>query len=111
MRENNQQIRQGMGCGYEPSVPGAMPWSPLGMAPNHWTGAAPAACVGYTRKLPEVIEVVRAWKHWSKSQLSIFTQGEQPSEALVLGVEILDGQSNQFQSWSMTPKDKGGGGA
>lgn len=61
-----------MGCGYETPLdakdPELDPWRPDG-----WNASAfgtPTACVGYTAKLPAVLEIVPLLKHWEKGTLS-----------------------------------------
>jgi hypothetical protein len=101
------QVRQGWGCGYEPAAAdGApvMPWSGLG-----YSGPPPTVCPGYTTSLPETLEIARAWRWWSKSQLGIFVDGAKVHDVLKLGIELFDGVVVGFDRWKMTPRDKGGG--
>jgi len=100
-------IRQGWGCGYEPPAPPnipVMPWSGLG-----YKGPTPTACPGFTTTLPETIEIARAWRWWSKSQLASFVDGAPVSDALKIGIEMFDGVISEFERWKMTPSSKGGG--
>lgn len=94
MQNNSAQIRQAMGCGWEPRIEGARPWQHEG-----YTDAAPTACAGYTTKLPEVIEINRARLHWSKGALREFCGDQQPSELLMRGIEILEGAANEASCW------------
>lgn len=98
-----------MGCGFELPIDGARPWSPVSLDAGH--RGEYTLCPGYTTKLPEVIEVTRARLHWSKGSLPVFCGKDEPTESLVLGIEILEGAANEVQSWAMMPKAEGGGGA
>lgn len=94
-----------MACGYLPPVARVhlRVWSHQG-----YRGPAPTVCVGYTSKLPEVIETSRARLHWSKGSLSAFTQGEQPTESLVVAIEVLDVETSQMENWVVSnPKKEG----
>lgn len=110
MRSTTTHARQMLGCGYE--SPGKLA---LGVwrSPT-WKANAPddepTTCVGYTSKLPEVIEASRAHAHWDKGDLRIATSGEVPTDALVLAVEVIASESHRTQEWLMTPAKDGGGG-
>ncbi len=111
MQSQSLQARQMHGCPWAPIAPERLapyvqPWNGLGYA-----GDKPTACPGYTTNLPEVVEVARARLHWSKGQITAFCGGEQPTDALMIGVEILEGAIGEVITWSSTPRDKGGGGA
>ncbi len=113
MNATNQTIRQAMGCGYEPVPPPTLAintWCHQAVRRPDPTKAYPIVCAGYTCKLPEVIEIARARKHWDKGQLETFCDG-QPSELAVIAVEILDGQMNECEHWLMKPAADGGGGS
>ncbi len=94
-----------MACGYEPTGPDTITieaWKPEG-----YKGDRPTICAGYTVKLPEVIEVTRARMHWSKGQLEAFHREEAP-QVLLMGLEILEGTSNELQMALYTPRSRGG---
>jgi hypothetical protein len=111
MRTRTQESRQMIGCGYEPPPPeNKRPYLSLwngGSLPNY-PGPKSTVCPGYSTNLPETIEAARARLHWSKGELSAFTRGE-PSEALVIGIEILEGAVNELQSWGAKSRADGGG--
>lgn len=103
MRALTEAARSQAGCGYAPTVERIYPWAGLG-----YKGATPTVCPGYSTNLPEVIEVARARFHWTKGELSAFTHGR-ATDALMIGIEILEGAVNECQAWCTTPRDKGGG--
>lgn len=107
MQRLTPNARQLSGCGYEPLLDLRSPWSG-GSLPNY-RGPQTTVCPGFTVALPEVIEVARARLHWSKGQLTQFVHG-QAHDALLEGIECLEGAVNEFQFWSATPESKGGGG-
>jgi hypothetical protein len=101
--------RLAVGCGYEPPAPPSVRdsvWDPprgeLG------TDVEVTTCPGYTTMLPEVIEAARARSHWEKGQLEAFC-GDEPSEPLVVAVEMFDAAVGQYSYWRSTSKKKGGG--
>lgn len=100
MKSCPRHTRQLLGCGYETPVEGVIAWTGEG-----YDGPAPSTCIGYTRKLPEVIEVARARRHWDKGELRSFTEGEQPSRALVMAIEIMDSAANEVTAHYMAKKD------
>ena len=91
--------RQAMGCGWEPRNPGAVvtPWTHQG-----YTDTAPTTCVGYTTKLPEVIEINRARLHWKCGSIREFCKGA-PTDNIQRGVEILEGAANEASCWRPEP--------
>jgi hypothetical protein len=108
MTRNTSESRQLGGCGFEPLLDLREPWSG-GSLPNYG-GPQTTVCPGFTVALPEVIEVARERLHWSKGALEQFCHG-QAHDALLDGIEYLDGAVYAFQFWSATPRDKGGGGS
>lgn len=77
-------------------------------APPPLGHGAPSVCPGYTTSLPEVIEIARGRLHWSKGSLGQFCRG-QASDAMLVGIEILEGASNACQAWCIdNPQKKGG---
>ena len=102
------ESRQMAGCPYEPQVPPdravfVRPWAGLGYA-----GDMPSVCPGYSTSLPETIEIARGRLHWTKGELGQFCAG-QATEAMIIGIEIAEAASNEFQIWRTTPASKGGG--
>ncbi len=77
-----------------------MPWTPDG-----YEGQPPTACPGYTCKLPEVTEAIRAHTHWEKGELSSFTQGEQATEILVDSIEVVHSARTAVERWLSKQKD------
>lgn len=107
---NGKQTRQALGCGYElpdPRVP-VQPWSPAGMS-SKWD-TEQTVCPGYTRSMPEVVEIVRAKIHWEKGALDHFCAGLAP-ERVLEGVEIAASAIGEVESWRITPSKDGGGGS
>ena len=101
----NTETRQAMACGYEAPVSHARACSPLSVNPE-WTGAEPTVCPGYTTSLPEVVEIGRARYHWDHGELRDFCAG-QPSEHVIIGIEILDSHIGAMQRWAMKNPRKG----
>jgi len=114
MEMTTKEQRQAMGCGYELAAPEEMItslWSPpdgkAGFRHNPKLPLLPV-CAGYTTKLPEVWEALRAWRHWQKGELQSFCGG-MPTGALLIALEIFDGEVNACNAWEMTPESEGGG--
>lgn len=113
MQNNPPEIRQHMGCGYLLPLEGDYHgWQPpaakLGFRQNKKTVRLPTVCPGYSTNLPEVLEIVRGHRHWAKASLRDFCGGE-PSEALLIGIEVLESEINAVQQFEMTPESEGGG--
>ena len=116
MQTRSVESRQTWGCAYEPPPSESVRRLVQIPAPNGCKERAatdeepafPSVCPGYTTRLPEVIEIARARLHWSKGAITAFCQG-QPRGALLAGIEILEGASNEAQLWAMeNPVKKGG---
>ncbi len=110
MQTMTEDQRQLMGCGLLPPPAESRRrylqiWNG-GSLPNY-KGPEPTVCPGYSTSLPEVIEVARAHRHWSKGNYQV--AGREPNDPLVISIEILDGATNEFQAWSMTSTKDGGG--
>jgi hypothetical protein len=88
-------IRQAMGCGWEPrsELVQIRPWQHQG-----YTEQSPTTCIGYTSKLPEVVEINRARMHWKQGELREFCGGK-PNPNLMRGIEILEGAAAEASSW------------
>lgn len=98
-----------IGCGYEPALASARPWTPPSSSRLGYKHKLPVLCAGYTTRLPEVLEVARAHANWERGSLQAFCGTEPPSETLVALVEILDIELAQVKRWMMTPSKDGGG--
>lgn len=94
MKYNSVEIRQAMGCGWEPRIEGARPWMHEG-----YTDEPPTTCIGYTAKLPEVAEISRARLAAKNNMLRDFCAGKQATENLIRGIEILETSSNEASCW------------
>lgn len=106
MELNSEENRQLAGCGFLPPprdalLPFVESWQGLG-----YSGSKQTVCPGYTTSLPETIEIARGRLHWSKGSLTEFC-GSKPTEAMMLGVEIVEGAINECQSWCMNNREKG----
>jgi hypothetical protein len=99
MQTTNADTRRMMGCGYEPKLAGAVPWSPPG-----WTGARPSVCPGYSTSLPQVAEIAIARVHWSKGSLRDAVG--KPTQELLDGVVELEAAYTQAQQWAMENPEK-----
>jgi hypothetical protein len=97
MENNPEFVRREMGCGY---VPGAIRKGP---GPDGFEGTL-TTCVGYTTKLPEVVEVSRARLWWDKGQLREWCEGDDPTPALRLCIEELEAQVHAVTAHATKPK-------
>jgi hypothetical protein len=101
--------RQIQGCGYLPPLDESL--RSVARIPSVLgSNVDPTVCPGYSTRLPEVIEVARARLHWSKGSLREFVGGN-PTDALVMGIEFLEGANNECEGWAMRKenREKGGG--
>jgi hypothetical protein len=110
MQTNAEAQRQLLGCGFLPPPEQSKRrhvrlWQG-GSLPNY-KGPETTVCPGYSTTLPEVIEVVRAHRHWSKGNLPVADR--EPADPFVAAIEILDSALGEFQSWGMTSEKDGGG--
>jgi hypothetical protein len=103
-RVNSRLVRQTLACGYEPEPPPNIPV----LAWTFGWSEKPTVCPGFTTNLPEVVEASRARLHWNKGQLAMRFGGE-PTEALLLSIEVLEIEAARCQEWSSTPESQGGG--
>jgi hypothetical protein len=87
--------RQGIGCGLAPAVERPFPW----MHPGY-KGPPPEHCIGYTRQLPEVIEVAKANFFAEKGNLAAFTGPSMHSHLQEL-VIVMSSEVSQMNSWRM----------
>ena len=92
-----------MRCGYEaPPYPPGLAWCHPGVkAPPGF----PSTCVGYTIRLPQVMEIARARRHWEHGQLETFAGGP-VDEAPLLLIEVFDAAVHELETWLMTPPEK-----
>jgi hypothetical protein len=108
MQTQSEAQRQMLGCGFAPQPEEArrkfVSFWDGGSLPNY-KGPKMTVCPGYSTQLPEVIETVRAHRHWSKGAWGVRDLGA----PLTLAIEIFEGAANEFQSWSMTSESEGGG--
>lgn len=109
MEKNTADTRRLMGCGFEMPHPSALPWCPPSGSAGY-SHKRPKVCVGYLTSRPEVIEVARAHRSWSKGQLEHFIGGELATAELMQGIEIFDSAIDALNHWVLTPKKDGGGG-
>lgn len=97
-QSTDKRIRQAMGCGYEAPLEDARPWSPASMS-GDWQGDE-TTCPGYTTRLPQVIETLRARVHWEKGSVESFCAGP-PTEQQLAALEILEGAVNDVTHWAI----------
>jgi hypothetical protein len=98
MERTPEDIRQTMGCAFAP-IPSASLAPYVSIAAPDGCPIALTTCPGFTTRLPEVIESARARLHWSKGgPLSIGIR-DWSGSALALGIELLEGTSNECQVW------------
>jgi hypothetical protein len=111
MQTQSKTSRQFWGCAYEAPVEGAVMWEPPsskhGFRQNEKLEPLPTVCPGYSTSLPEVLEIRRAHRHWSNGSLTAFAK--EPSEGLLIGIEVYDAEINSVQHYEMTPESEGGG--
>ena len=110
MEANTELTRQTYGCGWAPIAPERLrPFvrvpQPLGFAPL--PDQSFDVCPGYLVHLPAVHEIARA-RNWKGGNLRDFCDGK-PTEAMMLGIEIVEAAVVDLQNWIMTPRSKGGG--
>jgi hypothetical protein len=111
METKTKLERQYLACGYEPPADGRVRltiWQP---PDKFYGGPELTTCAGYTANLPEVIEVVKARRHWKVGALSHVTDGETASDELMDLILIADAAFSGIEQWMMTPARDGGGGA
>lgn len=100
-------MRVAMGCAYESVpivtndvgeiVPPQAIWKHAGD-----DTAGTTICSGFTANLPDVIDIARAHRHWSKGELGTVTGGNDGLPgALVDGLEILDDAVSRYSAWKM----------
>jgi hypothetical protein len=114
MQANPEQTRQLLGCGWLPApVEKLRPFvrapEPLQYKPARDENGERLCnvCPGYTTSLPAVIEIARARFHWDKGHLREAVDGR-PTDAMMLGIEILSGAIGEVTHALATPRDKGG---
>jgi hypothetical protein len=90
--------RQHMGCGFEPMLEVSRPFAPRGVP------CKVTVCPGYSTRLPEVIEVSRAYLHWDKGTMRERFAGAEPTPALLDGLELLQGSVRALESYLATPE-------
>jgi hypothetical protein len=108
MRTLTTANRQRIGCGFMPAVKDAQPWLPAGFDVGDQGELAPTVCVGYTRQLPEVLEVGQARRHWDKGELLSFTGGAQPTPELVGCIALFDSAMGEVMAYNTARRKDGG---
>jgi hypothetical protein len=104
MERLTDEQRQLSGCGYLPQ-PDERVRAYVNLSAPLGCKAEVTMCPGYSTGLPEVIEASRGRLHWSKGNLREFTAG-QPTESLMIAIEIIEGASNEMQSWCIKNPEK-----
>jgi hypothetical protein len=107
MKANPPEIRQTMACGFLPAPSSSMPVTPGGQ-PDGFKHEM-TTCIGYTTRLPEVIEVSRARLHWDKGTLRDWCGGETATPSLLLALEEMESQDNASQAHAMDVARRKGG--
>lgn len=92
------QSRQLMGCGWEPAIAGARPWWPSDLS------GEPDVCIGYARRLPEVVEVSRAFTHWKHGTVREFFDNAPITGPLLQGLEELSASVNELEGFIARPR-------
>lgn len=101
---NSLDERQQMACGWEPPIEGAVAWCHEGYDVGELSEECPhgnmypRTCVGYTSKLPPVLEITWDRVHWAKGTLKAKLKGE-PLELELRMLELLETQSNDVETW------------
>jgi hypothetical protein len=108
MSMQSEAQRQLLGCGFAPQPDESRrmfvgQWKG-GSLPNY-KGPTTTVCPGYSTQLPEVIEVVRTHRHWSKGNRQL----DDLNAPMTVAVEIFDSAAAEYQSWAMTSVSDGGG--
>lgn len=117
MSNNPPQVRRDLGCGFELHNDDARTWLPPAAGSRLGFGSelGPdgdynlATCPGYTTKLPEIVDVVRARVHWEKNALDAHCRGAKPTQHLLTAIEVLDGACARAERWAQTDEKDGGG--
>ncbi len=108
MQANSRDIRRTMRCGLEPLLPlspDVSAWQPPTdeIERHAYNGPEATVCIGYTSKLPEVMEAAEARLHWEHGAIQSWCRGE-PTEALLEGIAILHISTNQASAWAMSQR-------
>jgi len=112
MRHLPRDTRIELGCGFEPRSDYACPPIPVGYEPGEATvehprgPSAPTVCPGYSTRLPEVIEVTRAYQHWKERTLR--DRYGAIHDHLWLSLEVLGAEVSACESWIMRNPRKDG---
>lgn len=91
-----EPMRSLLGCGWLPASDDARPWVHPGDTREYTT------CAGYTTDLPEVIDIARLYRHWSKGAVDVRSL-PRPIED---GIELLDAATNSRDNWVTRDKSK-----
>lgn len=76
-----------------------MEWMVSIPPPPAYSGPPLTVCPGYTTSLPETIEAARAWRHWDRADIRVFTGGEWPTQSLTIAIESFDDAVSKHQKW------------
>lgn len=104
MQNNGPEIRQQMGCGYEPRLE-----RPSGLWPHKSLRFEPEHCPVYTTSLPEVHDIALAVGSCGQGglvSLPVLCGGACPPRTLVQGCQVLMGAQSEHLSWKTDPKNK-----
>lgn len=99
MRDTPEAMRRAMGCGWLPRSDEDAQRPPHVPLSEREGLHELTTCPVYTTELPDVVDIVTAWMHWSKGQLSVPLAGLDPSPALIHGVELLEGSVKAHDTW------------
>lgn len=99
----NVAARQDLGCGWEPAVADARPWTP-----SPWVdrGDVTAACAGYTTTLPSVQEVVAVYPQWERGTLAAYLDDVSPPRLALDYLAALHSAIELYRADVMRPKAK-----
>lgn len=110
MREQPEQTRKHMGCGYlPPAADGAHvnAWDGTSLGRVHGADELDSkrrvrlpVCPGYVCGLPEVIEASWAHAYWEKGELTQWCEGQSTAE-LRDSIELLAMETAAASSWAM----------
>lgn len=90
-----------LGCGFEPRLERDTPYIPRGF--EHRV----TVCPGYSSRLPEVVEVSRAYVHAAEwGTLRDRFDGLDPTGELLDGLEHLRGSVKALETYIAKPKDQ-----
>lgn len=92
MKNLDASERQALGCGYEPPVAHAVPWSPP-------RGKRATMCAGYLCSLPTVIEASRLRAHAKHGALAAACHEGPPTPHTLDAILLIDAELNALEAW------------